>query len=153
MLVRRGPGRAVGLNRMKMRMFFLLAALPAVLAASQAVASADRAPLATVEPGQWDLRSRDPANPSLRLCVRDIQDLLQVRHPGQSCRHFVIEDQPTRVSVTYACPRTGHGRTDIRIETPRLVQLSSQGVADGLPFALNLEGRRTGNCPPLASRR
>lgn len=136
-----------------MRAFLLLAALPAFLVASPTIAGPDRAPVAAVDSGQWDLRSRDPANPSLRLCVRDLQDLLQVRHPRQSCRHFVIEDQPTRVSVTYTCPRTGHGRTDIRIETPRLVQLSSQGVADGLPFALNLEGRRIGNCPPLASRR
>jgi len=146
----------VGLFRMKMHLLVLLAALPAAVAAPLAVASEGPAALpglAALEPGQWDLRSRDPANPSLRLCVRGLQDLVQVRHPGQSCSHFVVEDKPTRISVTYTCPKAGHGRTDIRVETSRLIQLSSQGVADGLPFALNLEGRRTGDCGPLAARR
>lgn len=127
----------------------MLAILPVVMAASHADAGEQPlvlAALGRLEPGQWDLRSRDPNGALMRLCIRDLQDLLQVRHIGKSCSQFVVEDRPMRGSVTYACPRAGHGRTDIRIETSRLIQLSSQGVADGLPFALNLEGRRTGEC-------
>jgi hypothetical protein len=140
---------------MKLRIFAALGAFPFLLAATHAAAGerpAALAALARLEPGQWELRSRDPANPSLNLCIRDLKDLLQVRHIGKSCSHFVVEDKPMRASVTYACPKAGHGRTDLRVETSRLIQLSSQGVADGLPFALNLEGRRTGECGPMARR-
>ena len=42
--------------------------------------------------------------------------------------------------------RGGYGLTRIRYETPRLIQLDSQGVANGLPFAFAAEGRRVGNC-------
>lgn len=141
---------------MKMRVSAALALLAAPLAASHAAAGehpGELAALARLEPGQWDLRSRDPANASFRLCIRDLRDLIQVRHVGRSCSQFVVEDKPMRASVTYACPRAGHGRTDIRIETSRLLQLNSQGVAEGLPFALNLEGRRTGECAPATARR
>jgi hypothetical protein len=48
--------------------------------------------------------------------------------------------------VSYQCIGAGKGRTDIRVETPRLVQIDAQGIADGAPFALSLEGRRTGDC-------
>jgi len=82
----------------------------------------------------------------VRVCVRDLRDLLQVRHSGQNCSRYVLEDAPARTSVTYSCPRTGHGRTEIRIETSRLIQIDSQGVEGGFPFALRLEGRRTGAC-------
>jgi hypothetical protein len=155
MLVRWGAEQLVGWIKMKMRVFAALALIPVGLAASHAAAGeapVALAALARLEPGQWELHSRDPANPSFRLCVKDLSDLLQVRHIGKSCSHFVVEDKPMRASVTYACPKAGHGRTDLRVETSRLIQLSSQGVADGLPFALNLEGRRTGECGPMARR-
>lgn len=130
------------------------ALLLAVTDASHALSPAPPpAALAGLEQGQWELRSRDPGEPSLRICVRDTQSLLQLRHQGQICRHFVIEDTPERFSVTYTCPGTGHGRTDVRVETPRLIQISSQGVADGAPFALDMEGRRTGSCAPIAARK
>ena len=141
---------------MKMRIFATLALLPAALTACPAVAGGppgELEALARLEPGQWDLRSRDPADASFRLCIRDLRDLIQVRHIGRVCTQFVVEDKPMRAAVTYACPRAGHGRTDIRVETSRLVQLSSQGVADGLPFALNLEGRRTGECGAATAAR
>lgn len=143
-------------GQMTMRIFAALALLPAALAAAHAAAGEQPgalAALARLEPGQWDLRSRDPANASFRLCVRDLNDFIQLRHVGRSCSQFVVEDKPMRASVTYACPKAGHGRTDIRVETSRLIQLSSQGVADGLPFALDLEGRRTGECAPTTARR
>lgn len=124
------------------------AALAAGLATSALAGDTPRA-LAGLEPGQWDLRSRDPGEPTQRLCVRDVQQLIQLRHPGQQCTRFVVEDSSQRASVSYACPRTGHGRTVIRVETSRLIQIDSQGVADGFPFALDLEGRRTGECAAL----
>ncbi|HEX7874688.1 MAG TPA: hypothetical protein VF475_17385 [Sphingobium sp.] len=111
------------------------------------------AALAGLEPGQWDLRSRDSSEPPVRICVRDGLSLVQIKHQGQACRQFVVEDTAERTSITYSCPRTGHGRTVVRVETPRLVQIDSQGVVDGYPFALDLEGRKTGTCTPLAARK
>jgi hypothetical protein len=109
--------------------------------------------LAGLEPGQWELRSRDPGEPVRRLCIHDFQTLIQMRHQGQSCRHFVVENLTESASVTYNCPRTGHGMTVVRMETVRLVQIDSQGVEDGFPFALNLEGRRIGTCAATAERK
>ncbi|MCE7795915.1 hypothetical protein LWE61_04990 [Sphingobium sufflavum] len=109
--------------------------------------------LAGLEPGLWDLRSREPGEAPQRVCVRDGMTLVQLRHPGQVCRRFVVEDAPDRASVTYSCPGTGHGRTVVRVETPRLVQIDSQGIADGAPFALDLEGRRVGACAPVTARK
>jgi hypothetical protein len=117
-----------------------------------AVANGPPAALAGLEPGQWDLHSRDSGEPPVRLCIHDGLSLIQLKHQGQTCRQFVVEDTTDRVSIAYSCPRTGHGRTVIRVETPRLVQIDSQGVADGYPFALDMEGRRTGACSPLARR-
>jgi hypothetical protein len=111
------------------------------------------AALATLETGQWELRSREPGEPVQKLCVRDLMALFQVRHQGQNCPRFVVEDEPDRTSITYNCPGTGHGRTDMRVETSRLVQIDSQGVADGYPFAISLEGRRVGVCPPVTAKK
>ena len=40
------------------------------------------------------------------------------------------------MTVNYSCPGAGRGRTTIRFETPRLVQIDSQGLDHGAPFAL-----------------
>lgn len=136
-----------------MRFMGALRMLPVALAMGFAApAVATPAALAALESGQWDLRSRDAGEPSVRLCIHDGLSLIQIRHQGQTCRQFVVEDTADRVSIAYSCPRTGHGRTVIRVETPRLVQIDSQGVADGYPFALDMEGRKTGACTPLARR-
>lgn len=104
--------------------------------------------LRAVEPGEWELRARgesDPGTPG-KLCIADQRRLLQIRHGGKSCKSFVISDAPGRVVVSYDCGGAGNGRTDIRVETSRLVQIHSQGIADGAPFSLALEGRRIGAC-------
>lgn len=135
-----------------MRWLSALIMLPFALAAGQAAAAGTSPSVSGIEPGQWELRSREPGEAALRLCIRDVQSLVQIRHQGQSCRRFVVEDRAERLSVTYECPSTGRGQTSIRAETPRLVQIDSQGIVDGNPFALNLEGRRVGTCSPLAKK-
>tara|TARA_B110001454_G_scaffold193052_1_gene193710 strand:- start:4315 stop:4749 length:435 start_codon:yes stop_codon:yes gene_type:complete len=105
--------------------------------------------LRQLEAGQWELRERgvkQPANPQ-RVCVGDPAQLLQVKHGNGGCSRFVVADTNDHAVVTYQCNGRGNGRTDIRVETPRLIQINSQGVADGAPFAVSLEGRRTGDCP------
>ena len=40
----------------------------------------------------------------------------------------------------------GYGRTNLRREISRLVQIESQGIVDGLPFQFAAEARRVGAC-------
>lgn len=106
------------------------------------------AALRGLEPGQWELRERgdDPHGEPRRICVGDPVQLLQPRHSRAACRRFVIDDSARHAVVTYECDGSGSGRTDLRVETPRLVQIDSQGVSSGAPFAVTIEGRRTGDC-------
>ncbi len=103
--------------------------------------------LAGLERGLWELRERDVRGaPATRQCVRYPSQLVQARHPGARCRYFVIADRPGRAILSYQCENAGTGRTDLRVETPRLVQIESQGIAEGAPFSVSLEGRRVGDC-------
>jgi hypothetical protein len=111
-----------------------------LLAQGPSLAMLDR-----LQPGRWELRERDGG--SVRtLCVSSGRKLLQVRHFGESCQTFVVEDTPGAVTVQYTCPATGSGRTRIRIENKGLAQLESQGVERGRPFDFSAEARRVGDC-------
>jgi hypothetical protein len=96
--------------------------------------------------GQWELRVREPGGEVQRLCLQDGRRLIQLRHPGTTCDRLVVNDAQSDVTVQYTCPGRGYGRTHIRMETERLVQIDTQGIADGLPFSYTMEGRRVGNC-------
>lgn len=96
-------------------------------------------------PGMWEIRMRDSGQTE-RLCLDDGRRLIQLRHPNLSCRQFVVEDGPGAVTVHYTCPGQGTGRTHLRFETPRLIQIESAGVASRLPFDFAAEARRTGDC-------
>ncbi|HUD94343.1 hypothetical protein [Sphingobium sp.] len=100
-----------------------------------------------LEAGEWELRGRGEGAETRKMCVSDLRQLLQPQHPGSVCRSFVINDSAHAASITYDCAAAGNGRTDLRIETSRLVQIRSQGIADGAPFAFAAEGRRVGDCP------
>lgn len=120
-----------------------------MIAASPALASAPSGQLKGLEPGEWELRERaeDGAPvPPRRLCLSDLRQLIQIRHHRHSCRRLTVDETPTRLAVSYDCAGAGGGRTDLRIETSRLVQIRSQGVADGAPFSFMMEGRRIGAC-------
>lgn len=109
--------------------------------------------LQSVEPGEWLLRDRSLTAAGERLCVSDLSALLQPRHSAETCERFVVDNQADRATVTYQCRGAGHGRTDIRVETPRLIQIRSQGIARGQPFEVDIEARRIGACNALASRK
>lgn len=95
--------------------------------------------------GRWELREHATSQPQ-RLCVPSGRRLIQLRHPGAPCDTFVVEDGPVQVVVQYTCQGRGYGRTRIRRETNRLVQIDSQGIADGLPFDFSVEARQVGDC-------
>ncbi len=113
-------------------------------------ASGQRAPLSMLdrlERGRWELRMRDAAGTVQAVCLGDSRRLIQLRHPQNSCERFIVDDTTDDVTVQYTCRGKGYGRTHIRRETSRLVQIETQGIADGLPFNFVAEGRRVGDCP------
>ena len=99
-----------------------------------------------LEKGSWQLRERGKDGVLQTICIGDARRLIQVYHPRASCSRYVIEDTPNAVTVHYTCPGAGHGRTSIRSETNRLVQIDTQGIAEGKPFSQAIEARRTGGC-------
>ncbi len=111
-----------------------------LLAQAPALAMLDR-----LDRGSWELRVRGEGETS-RICIDDGRKFIQLRHSGERCRRVVVEDSPSQVTVQYTCPGKGYGRTQIRRETDSLVQIDSQGIAGGLPFAFAAEARRVGNC-------
>lgn len=111
-------------------------------------ASQERAPapsmLARLEAGQWELRG--PAGRIGALCLGNPIQLTQPQHRGATCSRDVVAADDDSMTVSYSCPGVGRGRTTLRFETPRLVQIDSQGLDRGAPFALRAEARRTGAC-------
>jgi hypothetical protein len=136
--------------RLMTRSAFLLSFSIAALAAGYAPALAADTPipvaLATLQAGQWQLRSLDGSAPTKSLCLGDPRVLLQIRHATQTCTKFIITNSATETVVHYSCAATGNGRTSIRVETPRVIQIESQGIADKAPFDWAYEGRRVGDC-------
>ncbi len=102
--------------------------------------------LAPLETGLWEFKDIAPVSAPTRVCITDLRQLLQPRHPSPVCRQFISENRGDRAAVSYDCAGRGQGRTTLRVETPRLVQLDSQGVAAGQPFAARIEARRVGAC-------
>lgn len=101
--------------------------------------------LGEIEQGQWQLKDADGAPPR-SLCLTNPSVLLQLRHGGDQCSHFVVENSAHVATIHYTCPGHGYGRTSVLVETSHLVRVETQGVIDGAPFAVELEGRRTGTC-------
>ncbi|MEW4449656.1 DUF3617 family protein [Qipengyuania sp. JC766] len=107
--------------------------------------SPELAMLDTLESGQWELRYRGDT-PSTRMCVRSGRDFIQMRHRGQRCNRYVVEDGQSKVTVQYSCSGTSWGRTSIRKESGRLVQIEGQGRANDRNFQFTAEARRVGAC-------
>lgn len=112
-----------------------------VLADGSAMAMLDR-----LQKGAWDLRFRDESTSPKRLCIGNGRQFIQLRHPSVKCSHVVVEDEADEVTVQYTCPGKGYGRTNVRRESDRLVQIDSQGIENGVPFAFAAEARYVGRC-------
>lgn len=125
----------------------LMLALGASLAvvAAPALAQASLAMLDSLDKGGWELRYRDGST-ARKVCLRSGREFIQLRHRGSGCNRFVVEDGAREVTIQYTCRGNGYGRTSIRKETGSLVQIDSQGIADGKPFEFSAEARRTGGC-------
>lgn len=158
MVSERVDGRACQMDRL-LRLFFgvsprLLAraiagGLFALLAFAGPTLAAQRPSLAMLDllqPGQWEVRDRDLAGGRSRICIESGRRLIQIRHMREACRSFTVQDTSDTVTVHYTCPGNGYGQTSVRFESAQLVQLETQGIAQGLPFNLRAEVRRVGAC-------
>ncbi|MEO6388742.1 MAG: hypothetical protein ABIT16_11185 [Croceibacterium sp.] len=117
----------------------------ACAATALAATGGELAMLGTLTKGAWVLRIRDDGSQQ-RICVRDGQEFIQLRHKQPGCSRFVSQDQPDMVAVQYTCRGNGYGRTTIRREADGLVQIQSQGIVDGAPFSISGEARHAGDC-------
>ena len=102
--------------------------------------------LEMLEKGGWELTPRQPGEARIKLCLGDPRQMIQVQHLNNRCTFHVIEDRPNHATVHYSCTGAGQGRTTLRIETSRLAQIHTQGIADAAPFVLAYEARRKGEC-------
>ncbi|MEA3029067.1 MAG: hypothetical protein QOJ53_1550 [Sphingomonadales bacterium] len=126
-----------------MRVSIALSAI--FLGAAWPAATQQPGPLAQLESGAWQLR--DPGgNAAGIVCLGDPLLLAQPQHGPQPCTREILSTDAHNVTVDYVCPGMGRGRTVLRVETPRLVQIDSQGLHNGQPFALRAQARRTGPC-------
>ena len=115
-------------------------------AAYAAVETTSKGVLENLDHGDWAIRFRGPGQPGEHICFDGGRQLIQIRHADLSCKSLVIKNSPEELIVQYTCPGKGYGRTNIRRETSRLIQIDSQGIAQGLPFAFAAEARRVGDC-------
>lgn len=132
----------------------LLFALIATASASAAIgAGVKLSALSRLEPGQWQLRDLDdPRAAPQSLCIADPILLMQLRHRTAPCTRLVVADSNRAATVHYTCPASGFGQTALRVETPRLAQINTQGIVENRPFAFRAEARRVGPCGNTARR-
>jgi len=129
----------------KVRALGLVALAVSLVGVPVAAQSGELAMLASLNKGGWNLRIRDDGSQQ-RLCVRDGQEFIQLRHKQAGCSRFIVQDNADEVVVQYTCRGNGYGRTSIRREGPGLVQIQSQGIYDGAPFSISGEARHNGSC-------
>jgi hypothetical protein len=116
-----------------------------LLAAPVEAQAPELAMLGGLTKGAWNLRIRDDGS-QRRICVRDGREFIQLRHRQAGCSRFVVQDGADEVVVQYTCRGNGYGRTSIRREGNTLVQIRSQGIEGGTPFAFSAEARHDGGC-------
>jgi len=117
------------------------AAIPAYGLATSGLAA-----LAQLERGRWLVRDLDADVDRQSLCVGDPVLLAQIEHRGPPCAREIIESGPTGGTIRYTCRGRGFGHSTLRVETPRLVKIHTQGINGARPFAFRAEARRIGDC-------
>lgn len=97
---------------------FLPLAMTAALAAGGAVAAV-RGPLASLEPGRWQVsRSATGANP-VSLCVHDFAALAQWEHRTRQCRRTIVSQTASELVVRYTCGGGDFGQAKLTTLTPQ----------------------------------
>ncbi|HMJ94192.1 MAG TPA: hypothetical protein VK472_08845 [Allosphingosinicella sp.] len=111
-----------------------------------ALATASLEAFGQLEPGRWQIRDLDAGVDRQSLCLGDPILLAQLEHDGPPCAREIIDSGPNGGTVRYTCRGRGFGHSTIRIETPRLVKIRTQGIKGTQPFSFRAEARRVGDC-------
>ena len=111
-----------------------------------ATVSVDIAALSGLERGRWEVRDLDSGEARPGLCLGDPAQLVQLEHPGSVCPSEVVENARGAATVQYSCSGRGFGHTHVRVETPRLIRIETQGLNNGRPFSRRFEAKRAGRC-------
>jgi hypothetical protein len=103
--------------------------------------------LTKLQPGLWQLRVIGGGAPRpAPVCIGDPAVLTQLPHRDQPCSRLVVAQDGQEATVHYTCQAGGYGQTSLRVETPRLVQIDTQGILGNAPFAYRMEARHAGSC-------
>ena len=102
------------------------------------------AALKQLESGLWQLDVKG-SSPKL-MCVTDQIRLVQIEHDQPGCSRFVIANEPKSSTVHYSCQRAGWGRTTVRVQSPTLATIQTQGIAHNEPFDYSAQAHRVGGC-------
>ncbi|HYW15291.1 MAG TPA: hypothetical protein VE891_03940 [Allosphingosinicella sp.] len=116
----------------------------AIAAPAFALALPELKAFSQLERGRWQLR--DGSGGSRSICLADPIAFVQLEHKGVSCRREILSNEKGAATVQYSCPGRGFGHTSIRVETPRLARIDTQGLVDGRPFSYRSEARKVGAC-------
>jgi hypothetical protein len=119
------------------------AALAVPLAAA---ASGEIAALKGLERGRWQVRDLDSGQARPAVCLGNPAQFVQLEHEGGPCPTELIENGSVTATVQYSCSARGFGHTHVRVETPRLIRIDTQGLSKGRPFSYRLEAKRVGKC-------
>ena len=118
----------------------------ALAAPVYAAASGGIGVLDTLERGRWAVRDLDSGQARAPVCLGSGVQFVQPEHEGPACPQEIVEDGKTTATVQYSCSGRGFGHTHLRVETPRLVRIDTQGLKNGRPFSYRLEAKRVGIC-------
>ncbi len=121
-----------------------LAGFVAVAAPVFAFAVPDLEAFSQLERGRWQLR--DANGETRSICLGAPAALIQLEHAGASCEQEILANDKGGATVQYSCSGRGFGHTSIRVETPRLARIDTQGLVDGRPFSYRAEARKVGSC-------
>jgi hypothetical protein len=128
------------------RVLIVIGAIAAITAPAMTQRPARTAALAKLQSGLWQLRDLDSKAELPPICLGDPNLLVQIRHRSAPCSRIVVAEEAGAATVHYTCPAGGYGQTLIRVETPRLAQIETQGIVGSTPFSSRLEARRVGRC-------
>ena len=98
--------------------------------------------------GLWEVSRSATGAAAERSCVPQASVLAQWEHRRAQCTRVVISSGPEDATIHYTCPGGGFGTSHVRVLTPRSVRVTTQGIADGLPFAYVVHASRAGACAP-----
>ena len=123
----------------------ILASIAAAAGVAAGASQAELPVLGRLESGLWQLRSLEGGGSFGAICLGDRGEMAQLRHRGLACQRTVVGQSRDTVEISYSCAAAA-GQTTVRVETPRLARVESQGVDNGVPFGFRAEARRVGPC-------